>query len=87
MRPVKHKFRRLEVGESYEVTDPPKWLRAAVYTYGAECGKHFSACKLADGSLEIRRFEFPLSAADISLHKSKGASIAHARRRAQRSEV
>jgi hypothetical protein len=44
-RPRKHKFRSLQVGESYVMTDPPTWMKPAIYSYGASSGKTFSICK------------------------------------------
>lgn len=82
----KHKFHSLEIGESYEIPDAPKWIKSAVYNYGAQAGKYFSACKLANGSLEIRRLAGPQTAEDLSRSKSKGAMVMHARRRAKQQE-
>jgi hypothetical protein len=86
-RPHKHKFHELAVGESYEVPNAPRWIKSAVYSYGAQAGKYFSACKLANGALEIRRLAGPQTAADISRAKSAGAKVMHARLKAKRSNV
>jgi hypothetical protein len=86
-RPRKHKFRILEIGESYEVANPPKWLRAAIYNHGAATGKYFSVCQLSNESMEVRRTEGPPTAEDISRGKSLGAKIMHARHKAKREEA
>lgn len=83
-RPRKHKFHDLAVGESYEIPDAPRWIKSAVYNYGAQAGKYFSACKLPNGSLEIRRLAGPQTAEDISRSKSAGAKVMHARHRAKK---
>lgn len=87
MRPIKHRFRSMEIGESYEVMNPPKWLRSAIYNYATNSGKHFSACKMIDGSLEIRRLSGPHTADDISRARSNGANIMLARRISKRQEA
>jgi hypothetical protein len=60
VRPVKHKYRILEVGESYETqTSPPQWLRTGVYRYGTLFDKKFSVTKVTprdpNSALLIRR--------------------------------
>lgn len=48
----KHKYLTLKVRQSYEVMDPPGWMKSAVYNYAARSGKSFSVCKLAPRTKE-----------------------------------
>lgn len=86
MRPVKHKFRTMEIGESYEMPNPPGWFRASVYNYGADTGKHFSVCQIGNGSFEVRRLDKPPTAEDVSRSKAIGAKLMHARRKTQKQQ-
>lgn len=45
----KHKYHTLEVGQSYEMANPPSWLKSAVYEYGAGKNKKFSITKVRRG--------------------------------------
>lgn len=87
MKPIKHKYRRLAVGGSHEVTNPPKWFRTAVYKFGVQAGRYFSVCQTGNGSVLVTRHAKPLTAEQISQAKSDGAKIMHARLKAQRSDV
>lgn len=48
-RPRKHKFRSLEVGESYTAENAPRWLRSAIYNYATSSGRKYSVCKVTPG--------------------------------------
>ncbi len=58
-RPRKHKFRSLEVGESYVVATAPRWLKSAIYNYATQSGRKYSVCKAEpekkDSAYVIRR--------------------------------
>lgn len=60
MKPRKHKYRILEVGEQYETDpSPPRWLRTGIYRYGTLFDKKFSVCKVTKrdpkSALVVRR--------------------------------
>jgi hypothetical protein len=60
VKTLKHKYRILAVGESYETpADPPRWLRTGVYRYGSLFDKKFSVTKVTprdpNSALLIRR--------------------------------
>lgn len=87
MRPIKHRFRTLQIGESYELHNPPTWLKFAIYNHGAETGKYFSVCQVGNGSFEVRRLAAPPTTEELSRSKSNGAKLMHARHKARRQEV
>lgn len=47
-RPRKHKYRELEVGEEV-VAHVPRWLKSAIYNYGAQTGRKYSITKVEPG--------------------------------------